>query len=143
MSGQNSVWARHTPLYRKTNFRRQAIQGPIFSVANTDFEGGCDGRGCVCGTFLVICAQPSHKRPIGLLRLRILLGVARLKKQYPYSRPPSRLFGFSRKGESSLSTGGTTPARYAVSFPPPPTHPAVRMFCVLGFLEPQSFRAKR
>ena len=30
---------------RKTNFRRQAIQGPIFSVANTDFEGGCDGRG--------------------------------------------------------------------------------------------------
>jgi hypothetical protein len=29
-------------------------------VANKDFEGGCDGRGCVCGTFLVICAQPSH-----------------------------------------------------------------------------------
>ena len=30
---------------RKTNFRRQAIQKPIFSVANTDFEGGGDGRG--------------------------------------------------------------------------------------------------
>jgi hypothetical protein len=44
----------------KTNFRRQAIQEPIFSVANVGFEGGCDGRGCVCGTFLVICAQPSH-----------------------------------------------------------------------------------
>jgi hypothetical protein len=29
-------------------------------VANTGFEGGCDGRGCVCGTFLVICTQPSH-----------------------------------------------------------------------------------
>ena len=45
---------------RKTNFRRQAIQEPIFPVANTGFEGGCDGRGCVCGTFLVICTQPSH-----------------------------------------------------------------------------------
>jgi hypothetical protein len=31
---------------RKTNFPRQAIQEPIFSVANTDFEGGGDGRGC-------------------------------------------------------------------------------------------------
>jgi hypothetical protein len=31
---------------RKTNFRRQAIQEPIFPVANIDFEGGCDGRGC-------------------------------------------------------------------------------------------------
>jgi hypothetical protein len=47
---------------RKTNFRRQAIQEPIFSVANVGFEGGCDGRGCVCGTFLVICTQPSHRR---------------------------------------------------------------------------------
>jgi hypothetical protein len=32
--------------HRTTNFRRQAIQEPIFSVANIDFEGGCDGRGC-------------------------------------------------------------------------------------------------
>jgi hypothetical protein len=30
----------------KTNFRRQAIQEPIFSVANADFEGGYDGLGC-------------------------------------------------------------------------------------------------
>jgi hypothetical protein len=30
---------------RKTNFRRQAIQEPIFSVANTDFEGGDDDHG--------------------------------------------------------------------------------------------------
>jgi hypothetical protein len=30
---------------RKTNFLRQAIQEPIFSVAHTDFEGGGDGRG--------------------------------------------------------------------------------------------------
>ena len=30
----------------KTNFCRQAIQEPIFSVANADFEGGYDGRGC-------------------------------------------------------------------------------------------------
>jgi hypothetical protein len=30
---------------QKTNFRRQAIQEPVFSVANTDFEGGCDGCG--------------------------------------------------------------------------------------------------
>jgi hypothetical protein len=51
---------------RKTNFRRQAIQGPIFSVAKTDCEGGCDGRGCVCGTFLVICTQPSHSIYINL-----------------------------------------------------------------------------
>ena len=46
---------------RKTNFRRQAIQEPIHSMANTDFEGDYDGRGCTCGTFLVICAQPSHR----------------------------------------------------------------------------------
>jgi hypothetical protein len=45
---------------RKTNFRRQAIQEPIFAVANADFEDDYDGRGCTCGTFLVICAQPSH-----------------------------------------------------------------------------------
>ena len=31
---------------RKTNFRRQAIQEPIFSMANADFEGDHDGRGC-------------------------------------------------------------------------------------------------
>jgi hypothetical protein len=42
----------------------RAIQEPIFSVANADFEGGCDGRGCVCGTFLVICAQPSHRSTV-------------------------------------------------------------------------------
>jgi hypothetical protein len=30
---------------QKTNFLRQAIQEPIFSVAHTDFEGGGDGRG--------------------------------------------------------------------------------------------------
>jgi hypothetical protein len=30
---------------RKTNFLRQAIQEPVFSVAHTDFEGGSDGRG--------------------------------------------------------------------------------------------------
>jgi hypothetical protein len=35
-----------SPPYTKTNFRRQAIPEPIFSVANTDFEGGYDGRGC-------------------------------------------------------------------------------------------------
>jgi hypothetical protein len=38
---------------RKTNFRRQAIQGPIFPVANADFEGGRDGRGCGVRCFLV------------------------------------------------------------------------------------------
>jgi hypothetical protein len=31
---------------RKTNFSREAIQEPIFSVANTDCEGGGDGRKC-------------------------------------------------------------------------------------------------
>jgi hypothetical protein len=30
----------------ETNFLRQAIQEPIFSVANADFEGGGDGRSC-------------------------------------------------------------------------------------------------
>jgi hypothetical protein len=29
-------------------------------VSNTEFEGGCDGRGCGDCIFLVICAQPSH-----------------------------------------------------------------------------------
>jgi hypothetical protein len=30
--------------------------------ARAGFEDGCDGRGFVCGTFLVIYAQPSHNR---------------------------------------------------------------------------------
>jgi hypothetical protein len=30
----------------ETGFLRQAIQEPIFPVANTGFEGGGDGRGC-------------------------------------------------------------------------------------------------
>jgi hypothetical protein len=35
---------------RKINFPRQAIQEPIFSVANADFVGDGVGRGC--GNFL-------------------------------------------------------------------------------------------
>jgi hypothetical protein len=30
-------------------------------VSSTEFEGGCDGRGCGDCIFLVICAQPSHR----------------------------------------------------------------------------------
>jgi hypothetical protein len=45
----------------KNHFCRLTIQEPIFSVSNTEFEGG-DGHGhgdCDC-TFLVKQAQPSH-----------------------------------------------------------------------------------
>jgi hypothetical protein len=42
------------------NFCRLTIQEPIFSVSNTEFEGGDDGRGLGDHTFLVKQAQPSH-----------------------------------------------------------------------------------
>jgi hypothetical protein len=37
-----------------------AIQEPVFSVANTGFEGGDNGHGYGDCIFLVIYAQPSH-----------------------------------------------------------------------------------
>jgi hypothetical protein len=40
--------------------RIRAIQEPVFSVANTDFEGGYDDHGNGDYFFLVIHAQPSH-----------------------------------------------------------------------------------
>jgi hypothetical protein len=40
--------------------RIRAIQEPVFSVANTDFEGGDDDHGYGDCIFLVIHAQPSH-----------------------------------------------------------------------------------
>jgi hypothetical protein len=41
--------------------RIRAIQEPVFSVANTDFENGDDDHGYGDCIFLVIYAQPSHK----------------------------------------------------------------------------------
>jgi hypothetical protein len=41
-----------------------AIQEPIFSVANTGFEGGGNDNGYGDYIFLVIYAQPSHS-PLG------------------------------------------------------------------------------
>jgi hypothetical protein len=43
------------------NFCRLTIQEPIFSVSDTEFEGGDDGHGHGDCTFLVKQAQPSHK----------------------------------------------------------------------------------
>jgi hypothetical protein len=40
--------------------RLRTIQEPVFSVDNTDFEGGGDGHGYGDYIFLVIYAQPSH-----------------------------------------------------------------------------------
>jgi hypothetical protein len=40
--------------------RTRAIQEPVFSVANTDFEGGDNDNGYGDYIFLVIYAQPSH-----------------------------------------------------------------------------------
>jgi hypothetical protein len=45
------------------NFCRLTIQKPIFSVSNTEFEGGDDGHGYGDCIFLVKQAQPSHKQP--------------------------------------------------------------------------------
>jgi hypothetical protein len=42
------------------NSCRLTIQEPIFSVSNTEFEGGDDGHGHGDHTFLVKQAQPSH-----------------------------------------------------------------------------------
>jgi hypothetical protein len=36
------------------------IQEPVFSVPNTEFEGGGNGHGHSEGTFLIKYAQPSH-----------------------------------------------------------------------------------
>jgi hypothetical protein len=41
--------------------RIRAIQEPVFSVANTDFEDGDDDHGYGDCIFLVIYAQPSHR----------------------------------------------------------------------------------
>jgi hypothetical protein len=42
------------------NFCRLTTQEPIFSVSNTEFEGGDDGHGHGDHIFLVKQAQPSH-----------------------------------------------------------------------------------
>jgi hypothetical protein len=42
------------------NFFRLTIQEPIFSVSDTEFEGGDDGHGHGNHTFLAKQAQPSH-----------------------------------------------------------------------------------
>jgi hypothetical protein len=55
----------YTKTYLKTpkmNFCRLKIQEPIFSVSNTEFEGGDDGYGLGDCTFLVKQAQPSSHR---------------------------------------------------------------------------------
>jgi hypothetical protein len=44
----------------KMNFCRLTIQEPIFSVSNTEFEGGDDGHGYGDHIFLVKQSQPSH-----------------------------------------------------------------------------------
>jgi hypothetical protein len=49
-----------------------------YYINTTDFEGGCDGRGCVCGTFLVTCAQPS---PTGIKHSGL--------SEYPYALSPN------------------------------------------------------
>jgi hypothetical protein len=61
------LWWHHS-LYKnlvktpKLTFCRLTIQEPIFSVPNTEFEGGGDGHGHGEGNFLVKYAQPSHNR---------------------------------------------------------------------------------
>jgi hypothetical protein len=52
------------------NFCRLTIQEPIFSVSDTEFEGGDDGHGHGDCTFLVKQAQPSHSSVVqgGLTR---------------------------------------------------------------------------
>jgi hypothetical protein len=57
---------------RKTSCLRQAIQEPAFCVANTEFKGGDDGRGCGDHTFLVIHDQSSHN----FVLIIILIGVS-------------------------------------------------------------------
>jgi hypothetical protein len=45
---------------RKTNLRARAIQEPVFSVADADFEGGDNDNGYGDYIFLVKHGQPSH-----------------------------------------------------------------------------------
>ena len=51
----------------------RAIQEPVFSVANTDFEGGGDDHGYGDCMFLVIYAQPSHSQKNARGRISIAL----------------------------------------------------------------------
>ena len=53
------------------NFCRLTIQEPIFSVSNTEFEGGDDGHGYGDCIFLVKQAQPSHTMPSSLYVQRV------------------------------------------------------------------------
>ena len=59
--------------------RIRAIQEPVFSVANTDFEDGDDDHGYGDCIFLVIYAQPSHKS-LDLLRALWLFGSALVRR---------------------------------------------------------------
>jgi hypothetical protein len=47
--------------------RARAIQEPVFSVANTDFEGGDNDSGYGDYIFLVKHGQPSHNKKSSLL----------------------------------------------------------------------------
>jgi hypothetical protein len=55
--------------------RIRAIQEPVFSVANTDFEDGDDDHGYGDCIFLVIYAQPSHRPKTAMKRATVVGGV--------------------------------------------------------------------
>ena len=77
LHAKNVFWAPQrgfgdTFLYTKTGQKnhsfRLTIQEPIFSVSNTEFEGGDDGYGHGDHTFLVKQAQPSHRAADQLIK---------------------------------------------------------------------------
>jgi hypothetical protein len=67
----------------KNHFCRLTIQEPIFSVSNTEFEGGDDGHGHGDYTFLVKQAQPSHRGRFSKTTKLFLVGFCFMTKWSP------------------------------------------------------------
>jgi hypothetical protein len=63
--------------------RTRAIQEPVFSVANTDFEGGDNDNGYGDYIFLVKHGQPSHMLECCSIKNKIYTDIALLKPDIP------------------------------------------------------------
>jgi hypothetical protein len=79
----------------------RAIQEPVFSVANTDFEGGDNDNGYGDYIFLVKHGQPSHRSP-GFYRAILTLKKNRPVEKADFLINPPRRLGFFLIGKPPL-----------------------------------------